>query len=92
MDVRWTRSATRHRIGRERSGYVVRNPVVHLVDPATETSPEQDDRHVFLGCDADGIALEVMAVETEAGFLIIHAMLIRAKYLSYLEGATDEQA
>lgn len=33
-----------------------------------------------------------MAVETDEGFLVIHAMLIRRKYLDHLEGASDEQA
>lgn len=33
-----------------------------------------------------------MAVETDQGFLVIHAMLIRRKYRDYLGGASDEQA
>lgn len=35
--------------------------------------------------------LEVMAVETEAGLPVIHAMRIRPKHLEYLEGASDEE-
>ena len=35
--------------------------------------------------------LEVMAVETDEGLLVIHVMLVRRKYLDYLEGAGDEQ-
>lgn len=60
--------------------------------PAPDDSPHRDVRVVFLGPDADGRMLEVMAVETAEGFLVIHAMLIRRKYLDYLEGASDEQA
>jgi len=33
-----------------------------------------------------------MAVETDDGLLVIHAMAIRQKYLDHLEGDTDEQA
>ena len=40
--------------------------------------------------DQDGVMLEVMAVETAVGLLVIHAMKIRRKYLEHLEGDTDE--
>jgi len=33
--------------------------------------------------------LEVMAVETDRGVLIIHAMRMRAKYANYVEGHDD---
>jgi len=40
-----------------------------------------DQRIVFLGDDADGTALEVMAIETEDGqLLVIHAMGLRSQY------------
>ena len=53
--------------------------------------PNRDDRIVFLGPDQDDTMLEVMAVETEAGLLVIHVMRIRPKHLEYLEGARDEE-
>lgn len=38
-------------------------------------------RWVFLGEDATGIALEVIAVETDhANLLVIHAMRLRPRY------------
>ena len=46
-----------------------------------------DPRLVFLGPDPDGELLEVMAIETDdGGLLIIHAQPIRDRYLKLLEG------
>jgi hypothetical protein len=85
--ISWTRSATRHRISRRRSGYVVRTTGVIFREPARTGSPLTDDRLVFLGPDEDGVLIEVMAVETErSGLLIIHAMPIRHRYLNLLTG------
>jgi hypothetical protein len=42
-----------------------------------------------LGVDQSGELLEVVAVETESGLLIIHAMRMRAKYAEHLERAAD---
>jgi hypothetical protein len=64
---------------------------VILDQPAPADSPNRDDRIVFLGPDEDNTMLEVMAVETEAGVLVIHAMRIRPKYLEHLEGVSDEE-
>lgn len=44
-------------------------------------SGDTDERVLYLGDDADGVPLEVMAVELSGGDLyVIHAMPIRAKY------------
>lgn len=90
MEIRWARSATRHRISRTRSEHVVRNPTVTIVQPAPGDSAHQDDRIVYLGTDSDGALLELMAVETDAGLVIIHAMPIRDRYRKYLEAEGDE--
>jgi hypothetical protein len=42
-----------------------------------------------LGVDQSGEPVEVVAVETESGLLIIHAMRMRGKYPEYLERAAD---
>jgi hypothetical protein len=89
MEIRWARSATRHGVSRQRSGHVVRVAATVLRQPAPAESPAQDDRLVYLGADQDGTLLEVMAVETDRGLLVIHAMPIRAKYRRYLEGDDD---
>jgi hypothetical protein len=69
---------------------VILNAVAVFDQPAPTDSPHQDDRVLFLGPDQEGAMLEVMAVETADGFLVIHAMPIRRKYLDYLKGVTDE--
>lgn len=55
------------------------------------TSPPQgatDERILYLGDDADGVALEVMAVELSDGTLyVIHAMPLRARYRPQYEEA-----
>lgn len=46
-------------------------------------------RLLYLGDDADGVALEVMAVELEDGsLLVIHAMRLRERYREQYEEAT----
>jgi uncharacterized DUF497 family protein len=90
MEIRWARSATRHRIARLSSGYVVYHPQAVIREAPPADSP--DERIVFLGADQDGTLLEVMAVEVDNALLIIHAMPARPKYLAYLKGDTDDQA
>lgn len=47
-----------------------------------------DLRLLYLGDDAEGVALEVMAVELDDGsLLVIHAMRLRAKYREQYEEA-----
>ena len=54
---------------------------------APKDSTLQDPRLVFLGPDQDGTLLEVMAIETNSGgLLIIHAQRIRTRYLNLLTG------
>lgn len=89
MEIKWTRAATKHRVSRERSGYVGRTATTILRQPAPADSPAADDRLVFLGVDQSGELPEVVAVETESGLLIIHAMRMRAKYAEHLERAAD---
>jgi hypothetical protein len=85
--IRHTRSATRHRISRPRSRYVVETTSVIFVEEAPSGSVLSDPRLVFLGPDEQGELLEVMAIQTEdGGLLIIHAQPIRQRYLQFLEG------
>jgi hypothetical protein len=90
MEIHWARSATKHRISRERSGYVARTATTILRQPAPAASRAVDDRLVFLGADESGTLLEVMAVETDGGLLIIHAMPMRAKYADHVKGDDDD--
>lgn len=87
MGIRHTRSSTRHRISRPRSRYVVETTSVVFAAEAPSESVLADPRLVFLGPDQHGELLEVMAIQTDdGGLLIIHAQPIRDRYLKFLEG------
>jgi hypothetical protein len=89
VEISWAQSATKHGISRERSGHVARTAEAIISEPPPEDSPLEDDRIVFLGPDPNGVMLEVMALETDQGLLIIHAMKLRRKYRPFLQGAED---
>lgn len=80
--IEFAQSARRHRVGRGRVLAVIADPVVVLNVPDTQ---ERAGRIVFLGDDATGRALEVMAVATERGLLVIHAMDLRPKWRRHYE-------
>jgi hypothetical protein len=87
--ITFARSATKHRISRERSLYVIERCGIQFVqrrwDPAAS---DVDRRIVFLGDDLEGIALEVMAAEREEDeFLVIHAMNLRSRFRALYEEA-----
>jgi hypothetical protein len=88
MVLRWTRSATKHRIARDRSRFVVEHSGLRFEQPPPAGAPaEAETRLVYLGDDANGVALEVMAIELEdESLLVIHAMPLRKRYwLQYEE-------
>lgn len=85
MHIRWAESAGKHRISRARSVHVVRTAETIIRQPASDDSPLEDDRIVFLGPDPNGVMLEVVAVEIEHGLLIIHAMKMRPQYRPFLK-------
>jgi hypothetical protein len=85
MEIRWTRASRKHRISRQRSGYVVQNVEITVTIPAPADSPEKtDERTLHLGRDSQGVLLEVVTVPTENGVLIIHAMPMRPRYQKLL--------
>jgi len=78
MELRFARSATKHRISHRRSAYVIQNYRGVGLVAATATEPE---RFVFVGEDAGGVALEVIAIPLAVDrLLVIHAMRLRPKY------------
>jgi hypothetical protein len=85
--VRFARAATRHRVSKDRIGHVIVNHRVHFEElPPSGARGSHSVRLVYLGDDAGGRALEVMAVELPNGdLLVIHAMPLRAKYRSQYE-------
>jgi hypothetical protein len=89
MEIRWAKSAAKHRINRARSGHVARTAERILREAAPRDSPLKDDRIVFLGPDQNGVMLEVIGVEIEEGLLIIHAMKMRPRYRRFLKRKRD---
>ena len=89
MNLSWSRSATKHRISHDRSRHVIEHcGLVFEQDPPACAAADADQRLVYLGDDADGIALEVIAVELEDGSqLVIHAMPLRDRYRDQYEEA-----
>jgi hypothetical protein len=86
VEIRWARSATRHRIARRRSRFVIEHAGLRFRVPPP--AGQEDDRLLYLGDDEDGVVLEVMAVELQDGALsVIHAMPLRKKYEAEYEEA-----
>lgn len=80
--IEFAQAARRHRVGGACVLAVIADPVVVLNVPDTK---DRDGRIVFLVDDATGRALAVMAVATERGLLVIHAMDLRPKRRRYYE-------
>lgn len=87
--ITFARSATKHRISRERSLHVIERCGIQFVDrywnPGTS---DVDQRIYFLGDDLEEVALEVVAVELEEDdFRVIHAMELRNHFRGLYEEA-----
>jgi len=87
--IRFSRSSTKHRVSKERIRHVIAHCGLAFEEPApTREAEVLDNRLVCLGDDADGAALEVMAVEGSKGeLMVIHAMELRKKYRDRYEEA-----
>jgi hypothetical protein len=86
--ISWTRSATRHRISRERSMHVVRHAGICRRDSGYPDDRYDHPRFLFFGADLEGVPLEVGAVAPENGSLIIiHAMPLRKRYQAWYSEA-----
>jgi hypothetical protein len=77
--VHFARSATRHRISRERSLHVIERCGFQVID--RNRLKDSDQHLLFLGDDLEGVALEVLTAEAEhEEFTVIHAMNLRPKF------------
>ncbi|HEU4706323.1 MAG TPA: hypothetical protein VFS64_03955 [Solirubrobacterales bacterium] len=88
----FARSATKHRISRERSLYVIEQCGFQVIERrrGQNLSGGPDKRVYFFGDDLEGVRLEVVAAQTgEEEFTVIHAMNIRDKFLSLYEEAKE---
>lgn len=85
--ITFTRSATKHRISRERSLYVIEHCGLQLVDRyRPRFHPGVSQRVVFVGDDLEQVPLEVIAVErSDEEFLTIHAMTLRDRFRGIYE-------
>jgi len=93
MSLEWARSVTKHRISRERSRYVIEHCGLHFKqEPSVGALAGASPRLAFLGDDAAGIALEVMAVELkDKSLLVIHSMPLRDRHRKQYEEAKKWQ-
>jgi hypothetical protein len=87
--IAFARSATKHRISRERSLYVIEHCGFQIVERRRNRMNSGVDKRVgFFGDDLEGVALEVMAVERdEDEFFVIHAMNLRNRFKGFYEEA-----
>jgi len=70
----------------------VRHVIEHC--PVPLFSDERDDRElvVFLGPDAKGVPLEIVAIEiADGGFPVVHAMRLRARYREDYQHVTGQR-
>ncbi|HEX7279745.1 MAG TPA: hypothetical protein VF255_09000 [Solirubrobacterales bacterium] len=80
--ITFARSATKHRISRERSLYVIEHCGLQWVNRYRRPlHRDVSQRVVFVGDDLEGVALEVVAAEDEEDeFVVIHAMNMRKRF------------
>jgi hypothetical protein len=85
--ITFARSATKHRISRERSLYIVEHSGIQFVDRVWDPqTSDVEQRVVFIGDDLEGVALEVIAAEEgEEAFVVIHAMDMRKRFRGLYE-------
>lgn len=92
--IRFARSATKHRISRERSLYVIEQCGFQVIERrrSENFSNGPDKRVFFFGDDLEGVRLEVVAAENEEEeFTVIHAMNLRNRFLALYEEAREWQ-
>ena len=87
VEIRFTRSATKHRVSRASSAYVVENAEEWFeIGPEERSLAERDARRLYLGADETGRVLEVIAIKMDNGpILVIHAMPIRNRFKPWIE-------
>lgn len=80
MLIRFATSATKHGITHDQARYVIEHCGLPFIESPPAGSPG-GDRVLFLGDDAQGVALEVIGLPvTDTELLVIHAMKMRRRY------------
>lgn len=92
--LRWARSASRYRIPRRSTRFVIARCRLRFTEsPPAEAPGDESERLVFLGDDERGRALEVMGIQREdESLMVIHAMELRDRYRVDYEEARRWQA
>lgn len=73
MNIRFTRSARRHRIGRARALHVMA-----ATGPTVTTNARGETEYYWVGADDRGLELEIAAVLVdERTLLVLHVMPVR---------------
>jgi hypothetical protein len=86
--IRFAESANKHGISQDRIRYVIRHCGLPFDVPPPDDSLYRSDRMLYLGDDAAGVALEVLAILTDGGdLLVFHAMRMRGHYRRLYEEA-----
>lgn len=87
--ISWNRSATKHRISRQRSRHVIEHCGLQFIDWRWNPAHgEADIRVIFLGDDLEAVPIEVIAAEIDDDeFLVIHAMKLRDRFKALYEEA-----
>lgn len=70
MQIRFTKSARKHRIGRAHALHVIKT-IEPTVVPADDTNNE---RRVYVGPDNRGLDLEIIAIVEPDRLIVIHVM------------------
>ena len=70
MDIRFTQSARKHRIGKGRALYVIENSSPEFVAGGSFSR----DKIIWINKDDRGIELEIVALTEDDHLLVIHVM------------------
>ena len=70
MEIRYTQSARKHRIGKARANFVMKNFPFTLITGEEGESAQR----VWIGNDNRGLELEIVAVVLEDYLLVTHVM------------------
>lgn len=89
-EVRFTRSARKHRVAASRARYVLAHP--YVIVPVPPKEGVRDEMLMHLGDDHTGRALEVGVFPVDGVVLVAHVMDLRAKFRPLYEQGKAFQA
>jgi len=70
MDIRFTQSARKHRIGKTRALYVIN----HYMPINIQSDAETKEKLLWIGQDERGLELEIVVILLDNYLLVIHVM------------------